>query len=182
MSTNSFTLTARNASPAIIVEGSGGSAVRFDVDAEAGSGHIAHPVRSTSVSRPSASPHYSVAYSGQLVEGRDFPGRSPATHFQESNRQLHEALSADPEYAASLEAQYPGIIAGVQPGARGAYPRRAPTSELTWHHNAWDDGRMELVPTAHHEAAGPVQRTLHPNRRGGMEVWGGGRKRKKPDE
>jgi hypothetical protein len=34
----------------------------------------------------------------------------------------------------NMEELHPGITEGIQPGARGAYPRRAPTQDVTWHH------------------------------------------------
>ena len=74
-----------------------------------------------------------------------------------------------------MESAYPGITQGVSPGPRGAYPRKSPHPELTWHHDAHREGAMQLVPLAQHQAPGPVQATLHPNQKGGMEIWGGGR-------
>lgn len=31
---------------------------------------------------------------------------------------------------------------------------------------------MEPVPIKHHSAGGAVQNTLHPENKGGMEIWG----------
>ena len=125
--------------------------------------------------RPLNSPHYSVAYEEQLKQGVDFPGVSDRRHFQESNRQLHQSMQSDPAFAQRMESMYPGITQGVSPGPRGAYPGGPPHQDLTWHHDANRPGAMQLVPRAQHRAPGPVQGSLHPDGKGGMENWGGGR-------
>jgi Pretoxin HINT domain/A nuclease of the HNH/ENDO VII superfamily with conserved WHH len=125
--------------------------------------------------RPVDSPNYEVGYEAKLERGTNYPGRSDRHHFQEANKQLHEAMKSDPKFAHELEKLYPGVTQGIQPGPRGAYPRSAPTSETTWHHEASREGTMQLVPRSQHEASGPVQQSLHPGGRGGMENWGGGR-------
>ncbi|RKT55561.1 RHS repeat-associated core domain-containing protein [Saccharothrix australiensis] len=133
--------------------------------------------------RPSNSPHYSVAYEAEL-DSSHFPGRSANHHFSEANRQLHAAFQSDPAFARSMEQLYPGIVDGVAPGPRGGFPRRGPIPgvdggdpPLTWHHHPTRPGVLQLIPYEHHTAAGPVQGSLHPNGRGGMENWGGGRRR-----
>jgi len=123
--------------------------------------------------RPPDSPFYEVGFEAQLQRGKDYPGISREKHFQEGNRQLYDAMQSDPDFAQGMENLYPGITEGVQPGARGAYPRRAPTPETTWHHEASREGALQLVPRQQHRAPGPVQGSLHPGGRGGMENWGG---------
>jgi len=87
-------------------------------------------------------------------------------------------MQADPEFGQGMEETYRGLTESVAPGGRGAFPREAPSEQgLTWHHNATEPGVMELIPYEQHTAPGAVQRALHPNRRGGMEEWGGGRGR-----
>jgi hypothetical protein len=125
--------------------------------------------------RPSDSPFYEAGFEARLREGVDYPGVSDQRHFQAANRQLHEAMEADQAFAAQMEELYPGLREGVAPGARGAFPRRSPTPDTTWHHNATREGILELVPRSQHRAPGTVQESLHPARRGGMEEWGGGR-------
>ncbi len=128
--------------------------------------------------RPLESDEYSVAYEAKLEPGTHFPGRSARSHFQESNRQLHNAMRDNPDFASAMEAQYPGTSRGVAPGARGAHSGEAPLrgeNGLTWHHHPPRPGVMQLVPRAQHQAPGPVQGSLHPNQQGGMELWGGGR-------
>lgn len=121
---------------------------------------------------------YSVAYEVELPSHM-YPGVSDARHFQEANRQLHEAFEREPQFAQAMETLYPGIIEGVNPGKRGSYPRTKPTKAVTWHHEVNRAGILQLIPINQHRAKGKIQSVLHPNGKGGMENWGGGRKRKK---
>ena len=85
-------------------------------------------------------------------------------------------MEANPQFAAALEAEHPGLTEFLRPGPRGGMRDRTPASVgLTWHHSAQREGILELVPVEHHQAAGPVQANLHPNQQGGMHIWGGGR-------
>jgi hypothetical protein len=120
--------------------------------------------------RPADNPNYSVATEVQLPTSA-YPGVSRQRHNQISNQALHEAFEADPAYAAQMESLYPGIVDGVRPGPRGAFPRSAPTSDVTWHHGT-QPGQMQLVPIDQHTAPGPVQGSLHPNGSGGFADWG----------
>ena len=108
-----------------------------------------------------------------------YPNVSDAKHFQEANKQLHEAFVKDPAFAQAMETLYLGIIDGVKPGPRGAYPRKPPTPDVTWHHESNRVGILQLMPIVQRTASGPIQSVLHPNGRGGMQNWGGGRRRKK---
>jgi RHS repeat-associated protein len=133
--------------------------------------------------RPADSPHYSVAFETEL-DPSHYPGRSENFHFSEANRRLHQAFQSDPAFARAMEEMYPGIVDGVAPGPRGGFPRRGPIPgvdgeppPLTWHHHPDRPGVMQLIPYEHHRAPGPVQGSLHPDGRGGMENWGGGRRR-----
>ncbi len=121
---------------------------------------------------------YSVAYEAKLPKDK-YPGVSAAKHNQEANRQLHEQFVKDPKFAEGMEKLYPGITEGVKPGKRGAYPRKPPTKDVTWHHEPNREGVMQLMPIEQHVAPGKIQSVLHPNGKGGMQNWGGGRKRKK---
>jgi RHS repeat-associated protein len=123
--------------------------------------------------RPPDSPFYEVVYEAKLEPGKDYPGVSAQRHFAEGNRQLHEDMQSDPEFAGRLEAQHPGITEHVSPGPKGAFSREPPPG-LTWHHAA-EEGVLQLMPRAQHRAAGLIQQILHPAGRGGMEIWGGGR-------
>jgi len=99
---------------------------------------------------------------------------SDANHFRQGNRQVYNLLQQDASLAAKLEAQYPGITSHVTPGPRGGVADTAPPG-LSWHHDPKIPGQLQLIPRNHHQAAGPVQKTLHPNQQGGREIWGGGR-------
>lgn len=70
-------------------------------------------------------------------------------------------MKADPKFANMMETLHPGITKGVQPEARGACPRRAPTKDVTWHHGV-EPGNVQLVPRSHHSALGAGQETLQP--------------------
>lgn len=90
---------------------------------------------------------------------------------------MYEAFQADPNFTRQMEELYPGINNGVAPGPRGAFSRTAPTGVVTWHHSVQREGSLELVPFEQHTSGGFIQSILHPNGKGGMEIWGGGRKR-----
>ncbi|KZN34617.1 hypothetical protein N475_19080, partial [Pseudoalteromonas luteoviolacea DSM 6061] len=130
-------------------------------------------VANNKVTKRGNSSQYSVSFDTKLSKDM-YPGRSDKAHFQQANQNLHQQMKADPEFASMMEALHPGITKGVQPGARGAYPRRAPTKDVTWHHGV-EPGNMQLVPRSQHNAPGAVQETLHPDGLGGMSIWGGGR-------
>ncbi|MDP4147489.1 MAG: hypothetical protein Q8936_23975, partial [Bacillota bacterium] len=117
---------------------------------------------------------YSVAYEVNLPKDM-YPGVSDAKHFQEANRQLYNAFQSDASFAQSMEELYPGIIDGVKPGKRGAFPRQAPTKDVSWNHEANREGVLQLIPREQHQAKGLIQSIFHPNGRGGMQNWGGGR-------
>jgi hypothetical protein len=126
--------------------------------------------------RPAKSPFYSVVFEAKLRPKKHYPNVSRAKHFQEGNRQLHQTLKKDPALAKKMEELYPGINKWVEPGPRGAHSRQPPKG-LTWHHHPDRKGVLQLIPRAQHEAKGPIQQSLHPGKRGGMENWGGGGKK-----
>jgi hypothetical protein len=133
----------------------------------------------SSVARPLTSSQYSNWMDVQLTKGTHFPGKGDGVHFREANTQLWQRMQADPDFARSIELEHPGITSFLTPGPRGGMPDGTPASVgLTWHHSAQREGILELVPIDHHRAPGPVQTTLHPNQQGGMELWGGGRKKR----
>ncbi len=120
--------------------------------------------------RPSNSGNYSIVYEMQLPTTA-YPGISRQRHNQIANQNLHEAFESDPSFAQEMEKVYPGIVAAVRPGPRGAFARTPPTADLTWHHGQ-NAGQMELVPLDQHTAPGAVQGSLHPNGVGGYAIWG----------
>ncbi len=117
---------------------------------------------------------YSVGYEAKLPKNM-YPDVSSPRHFQEANKQLYEVFQKNPEFAQQMETLYPEIIDGVKPGTRGAFSRLKPTDDVTWHHHPEREGVMQLVPFEQHTAKGKIQSILHPDRKGGMENWGGGR-------
>lgn len=127
--------------------------------------------------RPNTSPYYSTIVQAELTPKVHFPGRSDKVHFQEANKQLYSNITSNSEYAQMMEQHYPGITKAVSPSLKGVFPTRPPIDlGLTWHHNSYQEGLLELIPRIHHRAPGVIQSNLHPNQRGGMEIWGGGRK------
>ena len=118
---------------------------------------------------------YEVGYEVRLQKGVDYPNVVDTKHFQQANKQLYDAFQADPKFAKAMEEVYPGINQGVMPGKRGAFPNGAPTRDVTWHHNPYEEGLLQLVRRDQHRAGGFTQSIFHPEGKGGMEVWGGGR-------
>ncbi len=128
-----------------------------------------------SMSRPLESPHYSVIFRAELERGLHYPGQPDPIHFREANRQLYEVLRIDQKILLEMERQYPGIFNNLTPSVRGNFPVRLNSEfNLTWHHDAYEAGILDLIPRTHHKAPGIVQKILHPNNRGGMQIWGGG--------
>ncbi len=124
--------------------------------------------------RPSKSPAYSVEAE---VKSND-PNASRRTHRQEMNKELHNRMKADESYRKQMEQKYPGIFSRTAPGPKGAFPTHAPHPEIDVHHNPNDVGRLEAVPKDQHRAPGPVQGSLHPDKKGGYGRWGRGKKGK----
>jgi hypothetical protein len=143
-------------------------------------GVLAHNVGKDCNERPSSSPIYSNWYEANLTKGPHYPGKGDNVHFREANTQLYTRMQSDPIFASALEHEHPGITSFLTPGPRGGMPDRTPAEfGLTWNHATGREGVLQLVPTSHHRAGGPVQASLHPHRGGGMKEWGGGRKRKR---
>ncbi len=113
--------------------------------------------------RPLSSSNYSVWVK------LDIPSKihsdSRRVHFQNADQQLFEAIQRDPSLAKMLPSE---IVDHVQPGARGAFAGTSPPNH-SWHHNAQDPTKIELIPRAQHKAPGMVQHSLHPNQQGGFK-------------
>ena len=128
--------------------------------------------------RPTNTSYYSTLFQAQLEKGKHYPGKTDRYHFQEANRQLHELMEKDKYMKNLFDESYPGLSDFVKPSKAGVYPAKPSTKiGLTWHHNSYREGLMELIPRIHHRAPGAVQKNLHPNNKGGMRIWGGGRKK-----
>jgi hypothetical protein len=121
--------------------------------------------------RPRHSSFYSVVMEAKLRPGTYTA--ADANHFRQANRQLHSFMQENPEFTKALEREFPGITTHVTPGPRGGVADTPPPG-LQWHHDPHLPGNLQLVPGPHHRAAGPVQQSLHPNQKGGREIWGGG--------
>ncbi len=141
-------------------------AIEYDVASVNGLGRVA--------SRPPNSPNFSVLSEARL--SADLFTARDGVHFRYANRRLYEQMVADPVYAAGIESQFPGTRAFVTPGSRGGVPDTSPPG-LTWHHDPYVPGNLQLIPRVQHSAPGPVQRSLHPDQQGGREIWGGGNRR-----
>jgi len=126
--------------------------------------------------RPMESSYYSTIFQAKLKKDQHFSGKPDRLHFQESNRQFYEMMQRDTQFKQAMETAFPGIGNSVRPFINGNFPSRPPIGHgLTWHHNAYEPGLMELIPRQQHIAPGSVQKNLHPNQEGGMKLWGGGR-------
>lgn len=63
-------------------------------------------------------------------------------HFRDANRQLYEAIQANP----NLEKNFPpDVVAHVQSGLRGGFKETSPPSQ-TLYYNAQDPSKIKLVP------------------------------------
>jgi len=136
------------------------------------------PALNSIIPRPIESPYYSTIFEARLTPNTHFPGKPERLHFQESNQQLYHFLESNPDLKMEFNTFYPGLYESIKPSQRGIYPNRPPQG-LSWHHNTYEEGLIELIPRSHHQAAGPVHHNLHPNNKGGMEIWGGKRSGKK---
>lgn len=94
-----------------------------------------------------------------------------AYQFGKANEALHNKFNTDVEFAARMEAMYPGITQHVSPGPRGAFKVDAPQN-TTWHHSD-TPGVLELVDRADHRI---YHKIYHPTGTGGRNKWGGGTK------
>jgi RHS repeat-associated protein len=114
--------------------------------------------------RPLSSSNYSVW--GQVTLPPEQYGASRGSHFQYANEQLYNQIKQSPSLGKVLPQD---VVTHVQPGLRGAFDRESPPG-MTWHHNAQDPTKIELVPRAQHKAPGPVQESLHPDNAGGFKA------------
>ncbi len=117
--------------------------------------------------RPLSSPHYSVWYQTDIPA--DLHSGTRPQHNRDANKQLHEAIQKNPHMAKSLP---PEVIEHVKPGKYGGHKDTSPPGQ-SWHHNAQDPTKIELVPRPQHRAKGPVQASLHPDQKGGFKKLGG---------
>ncbi len=114
---------------------------------------------------------YSVAFETRL-DPADF-GRSRKVHFNRSNAALHEALLADPEFAALMDELIPRVRFSVS----RIGTRRTPKGWV-WEHASTstasgEQGVMRLVPKVQHTPGSSWWRVLHPDpgAAGGYSEW-----------
>jgi hypothetical protein len=81
----------------------------------------------------------------------------PDLHFRAANKQLYEALQADPALVRQLDLSAEEVAS--------LPTSRKPPSGYSWHHHQ-DVGRMQLVTDSAHDLGKPHT--------GGMAIWGGG--------
>jgi hypothetical protein len=113
--------------------------------------------------RPLSSSQYSVWYQTDIPE--DIQSGTRGQHFRNANQQLYEAIQKNPEMAKLLPQE---VVEHVQPTPRGKFQPTSPPNH-SWHHNAQNPVKIELVPRSQHRAPGPVQSSLHPNQKGGFK-------------
>ncbi|WP_211283555.1 HNH endonuclease, partial [Xenorhabdus budapestensis] len=113
--------------------------------------------------RPLSSPNYSVWYQTEIPE--ELHSGSRSSHFRNANGQLYNTIQNNPELKGKLPAE---VINHVQPGARGGFKGNSPPGH-SWHHNAQDPTKIELIPRPQHQAPGEVQKSLHPKQEGGFK-------------
>jgi hypothetical protein len=109
---------------------------------------------------------YSVAFETILPSGL-YPGRGRQIHFKYANQALLEAMNSDPTFAAGMNELIPNIAQQISK-APGIY--NSPTG-WTWHHNPYQPGLMQWVPTIQHRS--PLLRWLFldANGNGGFANW-----------
>lgn len=117
--------------------------------------------------RPLSSSNYSVWYQADIPT--DIQSGTREQHFRNANQQLYEAIQKNPSLANALP---PEVVAHVQPGPLGGFKDTSPPNH-SWHHQAQNPIKIELVPRSQHKAPGPVQGSLHPNQQGGYKKLGG---------
>ena len=108
------------------------------------------------------------SYHTHVLDAPEYTKSDPY-HFAKANESLHQRFQNDPQFAAAMEAKYPGIIDHVSPGVRGGFSSEAPPG-TTWHH-ADTPGNLDLVDRVDHKK---YHKIYHPDDEGGRKKWGGG--------
>ncbi|MDR2275819.1 MAG: DUF6443 domain-containing protein [Sphingobacterium sp.] len=117
--------------------------------------------------------YYSVAYEMKLADNL-YPGKSGYIHFKTANTALSNAMKSDARFAAGISDL--GIT--IPKSATGNILGKSPANWV-WHHDV-GQGVMQLVPKSQHPSipGGIFWKTMHPDGKGGMSLWGGGYKSK----
>jgi len=121
------------------------------------------------IAQPPAKPdgrYYSVLREVRLTPKPQGTGRRG--HIREANEVVLRENESDPEAAHQLK----DMGAHLQRTPTGLAPDEPPPDH-TWHHYAWDEGSMHLMPRSQHQAK-ELQKVLHPFPRGGggHSRWG----------
>jgi len=111
--------------------------------------------------RPLSSPNYSVWHESTIP--KDVQTGSRKSHFRAANQELHQQFKANPGMSQQFP---PEVVKHVQPGPRGGFSPDSPPKH-SWHHNAQDPAKIQLIPRKQHQAPGSVQKSLHPGKNGG---------------
>lgn len=117
--------------------------------------------------------YYSVAYEMKLAENL-YPGKSGYIHFKAANTALAKAIESDSKFAVGIS----NLGITIPRSSKGTIKGISPANWV-WHHNV-DEGIMQLVPKSQHPSipGGIFWKTMHPDGKGGMSIWGGGYKKK----
>ncbi|MBS0027278.1 DUF6443 domain-containing protein [Chitinophaga sp. 22321] len=110
---------------------------------------------------------YSVAFEAELPSNL-YPGHRRGVHFQASNKVLDDAMKSDAAFAKIME----DLGVEIPRSNKGTILGEAPKGWV-WHHHL-EPGKMHLVPKSQHpnNPGGIFWRTMHPNWKGGMSLWG----------
>lgn len=115
-----------------------------------------------------------------IHEARSVPSHVRERNYKQANAQLYRWLKQDRKPEEGFERMFPGFVASISPGPRGAFPAKAPLG-FTWHHHPLRPGTMELVLSEHHRPGSPARKILHPQGKGGFASWAKPIPRKKGD-
>ncbi|AZA93480.1 Uncharacterised protein [Chryseobacterium nakagawai] len=117
--------------------------------------------------------YYSVAYEMKLAKYL-YPGKSGYIHFKAVNTALSDAMKSDARFAEGITDLGITIPKSVTGNIGGTSPKN-----WVWHHDV-GQGVMQLVPKSQHPSipGGIFWKTMHPDGKGGMSIWGSGYKKK----
>ena len=91
---------------------------------------------------------------------------SDAVQFKKANDSLIKRMNSDAEFRRDMLGRHPELSDWMKNGSKSSSP-----SGFTWHHHE-DVNRLVLVDRADHKSN---HRLYHPTRKGGRDIWGGGK-------
>ena len=94
---------------------------------------------------------------------------SDKIQFKDANVEFIKIMEKDPSFRKNMLKRFPKLADWLKKPAM----RNSPGGQgvLTWHHNASEGGRLELVDFTDHKKNHGL---YHPNNKGGRHNWGGG--------